>query len=140
MASAPSDLAERLLTLGVLSREQLQHALDEVTRTGRRLVPTIVALGYLDEEALAELLANQYRLPRVDLVQVSSKPGALAAVPREMCWRLRVVPLRLHGGVLVVAMDDPSDSAALDELRSVTKLEPAPVIAPVSAVEAALGN
>jgi type IV pilus assembly protein PilB len=126
--------------LALLSRDQLRRALDEADRTGRSLAATLVTLGYIEEEALVGFLTRGYRVPRVDLAQVSSDTHAAAAVPRDVCARLRVIPLRICGGVLVVAMDDPSDSAVLDELRSVAKLEPAPVVAAVSALAAALGG
>jgi len=135
-----SDLGERLVRLAVLSRDRLNSALEEAERTGRSLPATLVELGFVEEDAVVRILASEYRVPRVDLARISSKADALAAVPRELCWRLRVVPLRVSGPVLVVAVDDPSDSEMLAELRSVTGLVPEPVVASVSAIEAALGN
>lgn len=140
MAAKASDLGELLLRLAIVSRDELNRAVEQAERTGRSLPATLVKLGFLDEETLVRVLAGEYRLPRVDLARVSSEASALAAVPHELCLRLRVVPLRVRGPVLVVAVDDASDSAVLDELRSVTGLELAPVVASVSAIEAALGN
>ena len=138
MPLPPSDLANRLLELGLLPKQQLQRAVEEASRTGRRLAPTLVALGYVDEETLAAFTARQYRLPRVDLARMSIEPGVMALFPRQLRYTLRAIPLRRAGPVLVVAMDDPSEATVLEELRAVLKLEPAPVVATVSAIDAAL--
>ena len=138
MAQRPSDVGELLLSLELLSRDQLQRAVAEARRSGQRLVPTIAKLRYIDSWALAKLVGKYFRVPLIDLGKVVIDGRALASVPVEVCRRLRVLPVRLRGETLVVAMDDPSDSQALDELCSITKLHPEPVVTSTSLLDAAL--
>ena len=134
------EVEELLQSLELLSHLQLQSALAEARRTGARLVPTLVNLGYIDGSVLARLLGKYYNVPLIDLGKIVIDGRALGSVPRDVCLRLRVLPVRMRGEVLIVAMDDPSDAQALDELRAITKLHPEPVVTSASLLDAALGG
>jgi hypothetical protein len=140
MTSRASDLAERLSTLAIVSRDELARAREEGDRTGRSLAAALVDLGYIAADALALFICEQYHLPRVDLTGVSSDAVALAAVPLDVRMRLRVVPLRVRRPVLLIAVDDPSDTAVIDELKRITMLHPEAVVASVPDLDAALAR
>jgi type IV pilus assembly protein PilB len=112
-------LGEILVADGALTQEQLEDAIaaQASSETRRRLGRTIVQLGLCREEDIAAALASQLRLDTVDLTAVGPAPEALALVPRKLAERHGLLPLRLEDDVLVVAMIDPTNVVALDDVK-----------------------
>ncbi len=118
----PSDrprIGQVLMAAGILDAEQLQTALgtQAATEGHQRLGQAILDLGYCTEAELTEALSEQLGVPAVDLSQEAPDPGALERVPRRLARRHRVLPLRVENGNLVVAMADPTDVVARDDLE-----------------------
>lgn len=110
-----------LLKQGVCSRELLEHATRHTTVYGGRLGTNLVELGAVDIDELEHHLAEFLGVPRAPARWVEAPDGdALAAVPRELVQKLRVLPLCLEGRLLHVAMCDPRDSLQRDELGRAT--------------------
>lgn len=110
-----------LLYRGVCSREMLEHATRHTTVYGGRLGTNLVELGALGIDELELHLAAFLCVPQAPASWVEAPdPDALAAVPRELVRTLRVLPLRLEGRLLHVAMQDPRDSLQRDELGRAT--------------------
>jgi type IV pilus assembly protein PilB len=122
-------LAEILLDGGLVHEEQLAAALDEHERLGRSLGRILVESGALTEAQLVEALAHQIGLPFVDLGDHGVDGSAVALVPPAVCRRHTVLAIGHEDGRLLVAMADPSNVFALDDVRSVTGIEPRPVVA-----------
>src|SRR5580692_2885356 len=116
MAQPPSRIGELLVREKMVSLQQLQQAQDEAKRTGKRLGATLSRLGYVNDVALTQFVAKQYSLPSVNLSEVEIDPVVLKLVPREICEKHQVIPIRRQGPTLVVAMADPSNIFAIDEL------------------------
>lgn len=116
---------------GLVTSEQLETALSEQRRdtTGRRIGEILVALRFLSEPNLMKVLSRQLDCPIVDLNQEPPDPIALATVPSEFAMRHHLVPLHRNDDTLVVAMADPLDIHALDDLRLLTGLDIAPMLA-----------
>jgi hypothetical protein len=113
--------AAHLLRRGVCSRELLEHATRHATVYGGRLGTNLVELGALDIDELERHLAEFQGVPQAPARWVEAPDGnAIAAVPRELVKKLRVLPLCLEGRLLHVAMCDPRDLLQRDELGRAT--------------------
>nr|MCU0255782.1 Flp pilus assembly complex ATPase component TadA [Vicinamibacterales bacterium] len=132
-------LGEMLLAEGILSPEQLREVLAvQQAHKGLRLGRVLIDLGYVTEVALADLIADQLRLPTVELAGGAPAPEALAALPRDIALRTRCVPWLLEGRDLVVATADPTDVHALDLVSFKTGRRVRPAVAPENDIQVAL--
>ena len=133
-------LGEMLVAQGIISPEQLEEALrlqkkaDKATRIGRLLVE----LGYVTELQLADLIADQFRLPSADLTTLEVSPDAVSRVPRELAVKHRCLPLLVEGRDLHLITADPTDVQALDAIGFKTGLRVRPVVAAESEVASAI--
>ncbi len=122
-------LADILLEGGLVDEAQLAAAYDEHQRAGRSLGRILVEHGVLSEAQLVEALAHQIGLPFVDLTEFSVDGSAVALVAAAVCRRHTVLPIGYDEGRLLLAMADPANVFAVDDVRSLTGLEPRPVVA-----------
>ncbi|HEX6135618.1 MAG TPA: ATPase, T2SS/T4P/T4SS family [Longimicrobiales bacterium] len=132
----PGPLGQMLVSSGAITAEQLEAALAQQAGTGERLGAILVRQG-LDADHVARMLARQLRLPHAS-APLQPDPAALALVDRALAVRLRVVPLSLTERGLRVAMADPLDLAAVEDLRFRTGRRIDACVATPMAVEAAL--
>ena len=114
-------LGQRLIEAGLIDQTQLQAALSEQQRTKQTLGSILIRLGFVDEEAVAAAIAAQARVKYVDLGQYSPQPEATQRVQENFARQKRLVPISFVGKALVVAMANPLDVLALDELRHLAK-------------------
>jgi type IV pilus assembly protein PilB len=135
-----SRLGELLVREKMISLQQLEEAQEEAKRTGRRLGAALSQLGYVDDQELTHLLAKQYSLPSIDLADFDIDPDVLALVPRHEALKHMVIPVNRAGGTLIVAMSDPSNIYAIDELKFLTQYHIEPVVAAESAIEEAIAR
>jgi len=106
-----------LIAAGLIDEKQLEIALAEQDKTGAKLGATLAELGFASEEAVSHALANQSGVDHVDADREELEPAALALVPEATARRLNALPLRREGKALRVAMSDPTDIVAIDELQ-----------------------
>jgi type IV pilus assembly protein PilB len=135
-----SRIGELLVREKVLSLQQLQQAQDEAKRTGKRLGATLSRLGYVDDQKLTQFVAKQYSLPSINLGEIDIDAAVLKLVPRDICEKHQVIPVRRNGPTLIVAMADPSNIYAIDELKFLTQYNIEPVVSSEGALEAALSR
>ena len=135
-----SRIGELLVREKMLSIQQLQQAQDESKRTGRRLGATLAKLGFVRDQELTQFVARQYSLPAINLGDIDIEPAVLGLVKRDVCEKHQVIPIRRHGSTLVVAMADPSNIYAIDELKFLTQYNVEPVVASETAIEQALSR
>ncbi|MCX7687410.1 MAG: GspE/PulE family protein [Fimbriimonadales bacterium] len=119
--------AQRLGEL-IAARTDLQEPVDEY----------LVRIGAIDERTRARVLSLMYGVPLLDFQTVTVQPEALALVPREVALRCKAVPIGVQGSQLVVAMADPADIVALDDLRTASGREIAIAVAPRPQIQDAL--
>ena len=135
-AGAGSPLAMMLNKRGLLGAAHLQ----ELTRIRQEapdaVIKIIVSRGWLTEKAIHDLLAAELRIQQITLTEVTIDIAVAALVPAALCRRQLIVPLRIEGKRLTLAMADPFDSGLLQELRFITGLEVLPLLASIAAVEA----
>jgi hypothetical protein len=123
-------LGTLIIRAGLLAEEQLEEALQEVMRTGRRLGEVLLERGWIAEKDLGRMLAGQKDLPYVEVTASDAQPEALQALPAENARRQVALPLRYDDGQLVVAVADPSNELAIENLRRLLGSEPKLVVAP----------
>ena len=112
-------LGELLLDAGVLEEAQLREAL-AASPPGERIGQTLIRLGMVDELEVAHALADQLGLEFIDLTGITPHPLAVDRVPTRLAERHQLVPLSLEDGLLTIAMADPADVVALDDIRVVS--------------------
>ena len=133
-------LGDILFEGGHLTLEQLAQAVAQQKLLGRSLGRVLVDLGMLTEGQLVSALATQIGLKFVDLAEYAVDGSAVARVPESVCRRHTALPIGYEDGKLVVAMADPANVFALDDIRSMTKLDVKPVVATKSDVLAAINR
>jgi type IV pilus assembly protein PilB len=133
-------LAEVLLEEGLVSYEQLEQAQAEQARTGASLSRVLIDLGLVDEQDLVAALAKQIGLPFVDLADYPVDPAAASLISEQLAKRYSALPIGYEGSKLVVAMSDPANVFALDDIRTITGLEVKPVVATRSDIAAAIAR
>jgi len=133
-----SQLGELLLRRGRLNDSQLSRARSEHKRTGDPLGAAIVSLGYLAEHEIAECLRHEYACLVVDPATAAISTAAIDLVPPVLARRHDLVPLALNGNSLTLAMADPSDIAAINEVKFVTGRDVRAAVATLSSIRTAL--
>jgi len=133
-------LGDILLEDGLLTPEQLSTAVEEQRRLGRSLGRVLVDLGHLSEGQLVAALATQIGLRFVDLSDYPVDGSAVSRVPHTVCRRHNALPIGYDEGKLIVAMADPANVFAIDDIRALTGLEVRPVVATRPDVLAAINR
>ncbi len=131
-------LGDVLLEGGLVTPDQLTHAVDEQHRLGRSLGRVLVDGGILTEGQLVAALAAQIGMRFVDLGDVQVDGSALARVPGHVARRHTAIPIGYEDGKLVVAMADPANVFAIDDLRGISHSDIKPVVATRNDVLAAI--
>jgi type IV pilus assembly protein PilB len=122
-------LADILLEGDLVTEAELAAAFDEHQRDGRSLGRVLVEQGVLNEAQLVAALAHQIGLPFVDLTEFAIDPSAAALVPSAVCRRHVALPIGYDEGRLLLAMADPANVFAQDDVRTLSGMEVRPVVA-----------
>jgi type IV pilus assembly protein PilB len=131
-------LGEILVEQGLISREQLEQALFEQSRTDQLLGRILIDLGLVKESDLMAALAAQVGFKFVDLSDMTIDPTAAGLVPETVARRYHALPVGYEDSKLVVAMADPSNLFALDDIRTITGMDVQPVVATAGDIEQAI--
>jgi type IV pilus assembly protein PilB len=122
-------LGDILVREGLITLEQLKKALQEQKSSGMRLGYTLVKLGFIEETEVTKMLARQYRMPAVDLSRFEVDPKILKLLPPDIATRHTVLPLKREGRTLTVAIADPNNVTAIEDIKFITRCDVFPVIA-----------
>jgi len=133
-------LGEILLKSGVLTEEHLDKALEHAKRSEARLGDALLHLGYVSDNELAKALAQQLGLKFVDLSKSPPDPDLAKIVPRDVAEEYGMVPLAHKDGVVTVAMAEPPDLYAVDNLRFILNCEISFVLAGKDTVRDAISS
>jgi type IV pilus assembly protein PilB len=128
-AATPDKLGDILVREGLITLEQLKKALQEQKSSGMRLGYTLVKLGFIEETEVTKMLARQYRMPAVDLSRFEVDPKILKLIPPDIATKHVVLPLKREGRTLTVAIADPNNVAAIEDIKFITRCDVFPVIA-----------
>jgi type IV pilus assembly protein PilB len=135
-------LDELLLARGLITEEQLEEARFQSSERGRSLGRTLIELGFVTEGALVEILAEQLGFEFVDLAEERIDASVIALVPEATARRHTCIPVRLEDNDrrVVVAMADPANVVAIDDVRALTKKDVRGVVATKADVVAAINR
>ncbi|MBI3610950.1 MAG: type IV-A pilus assembly ATPase PilB [Nitrospirae bacterium] len=134
----PEKLGKLLITGRLITEEQLQKALLMQKKEGGRLGSILVKMNFIEEDRLLKFLSQQYGIPAIDLSKVQIDPAVTKLVAAEVVHKYHVIPIKRSGATLSVAMVDPTDVFAVDDIKFMTGYEIEPMIASEAAVMAAI--
>lgn len=113
-------LGELLIREKVISPAQLADATEEIRRSGGKLGYALAQLGYLEEVQLVDFLSRQYGVPSLDLDGVDVTEEVISMIPKEVAERHGLIPIDVQGSSIIVAMSDPSNIYAMDDIKFLT--------------------
>jgi type IV pilus assembly protein PilB len=122
-------LGDLLVESGLITEEQLQSALKEQKLLNMRLGDVLITQNYITEQQLIEVLEFQLGIPHIQLYRQKIETKVINLIPQKLAVQHSVLPVRVEGNKLVLAMADPMDYFAIDELRMTTGLRIEPAIA-----------
>jgi len=127
-------IGELLLKEKRITPEQLQEALNYQRQNGGKLGYNLIKLGYVKDEEITALLSKQYGVPSIALTQFEIDPAVVKLVPADTALKYQIVPLSRAGATLTIAMTDPTNVFAMDDLKFMTGYNVEPVVASETAV------
>jgi type IV pilus assembly protein PilB len=130
----PVRIGELLLKEKRITTEQLQEALNYQRQHGGKLGANLVKLGYVKDEDITSLLSRQYGVPSISLNQFEIDPAVIKLIPAETARKYQIVPLSRAGATLTIAMTDPTNVLATDDVKFMTGYNVEPVVASETAV------
>jgi type IV pilus assembly protein PilB len=128
-------IAQKLLESSLISQEQLARALESQQSQGGTLSYNLVKTGAISEMAFAEFMGQVYNVPAVDLDMVPIEPSAVDLIPSDVATKFQVVPLKREGRTLTVAMANPDNIFAIDDIKFITGFDVRPVVATETAIK-----
>ena len=131
-------LGEMLINAGILTEEQLSKALEIKKGTDERLGTILVKEKFITEAQLIETLCKQMGIEFIDLASTHIDPGLTQFVPKAIARKERVIPVRIEGDNLYLAMEDPMNFVAIESVRNASKKKVIPLIAYTDAIKHAL--
>ena len=131
-------LGELLVREKLISLSQLRTAQEEQQKGGGNLGYALAKLGYISDDEITNFLSQQYRVPTIDLTDYEIDADIVKLVSKEQCEKHRVVPVSRTGNSLIVAMADPTNLHAIDDLKFLTSYNIEPVIASETAIIATI--
>jgi len=131
-------LGEILIANQIISEEQLQRALDFQKREGGLLGEILVKLGYLSELDIVQALTAQYGFPYLPLESYELRKDLAKLIPENVARQYGIVPLDIMGSILTVAMPNPLNSKAIEDIEMITKKKLHVFISTVTAMREAL--
>src|SRR5918911_3338954 len=134
----PVRIGELLLKEKRLTPAQLQEALNYQKTHGGKLGYNLVKLGLVKDEEITALLSKQYGVPSINLQQFEIDPGVIKLVPGDTALKYQIIPLSRTGATLTIAMTDPTNVFAMDDIKFMTGYNVEPVVASETAVVEAI--
>src|SRR5687767_11710225 len=127
-------IGELLLKEKRITAEQLQEALNYQRQQGGKLGINLIKLGFVKDEEITALLSKQYGVPSISLQKFEIDPAVIKLVPAETAQRYQIIPLSRAGATLTIAMTDPTNVFAMDDIKFMTGYNVEPVVASETAV------
>jgi type IV pilus assembly protein PilB len=134
----PVKLGELLLKENMVTPQQLQEALGHQKSHGGKLGKAFVQLGYVRDEEITSLLSRQYGVPSINLDHFEVDPTIIKVIPAETSRKYQILPLSRSGATLTIAMADPTNVFAMDDIKFMTGYNVEPVVASETSLEEAI--
>jgi type IV pilus assembly protein PilB len=133
-----SRLGEILVKDSLISADQLKQALEYQKKSGGRLGTCLVKMGLVSDDDITAVLSRQYGVPSINLKFYEVDPSVIKLVPQETAVRYQIVPLSRVGSTLTIAMTDPTNVFAMDDIKFMTGFNVEPVVASETAISEAI--
>src|SRR5437016_5288243 len=134
----PVRIGELLLKEKRITADQLQQALTHQKAQGGKLGYNLIKLGLVKDEEITSLLSKQYGVPSINLSQFEIDPGVIKLIPADTAEKYQIIPLSRAGATLTIAMTDPTNVFAMDDIKFMTGYNVEPVVASEAAVVEAI--
>src|SRR5258705_2745146 len=134
----PVRIGELLLKEKRITPAQLQEALNYQKTSGGKLGFNLVTLGFVKDEEITSLLSKQYGVPSINLAQFEIDPAVIKLIPADTAEKYQIIPLSRAGATLTIAMTDPTNVFAMDDIKFMTGYNVEPVVASEAAVVEAI--
>jgi len=131
-------LGELLVRNQLVSEDQLKKALEAQKVDGGRLGASLIKLGYIKEDELAAFLSKQYGVPSINLSEFEIDSAVIRLLPAEVAQKYQIIPINRAGSTLIVAMADPSNIFAIDDIKFMTGYNVEVVVAPEASIKNAI--
>lgn len=131
-------LGKLLVNNAVISDAELSAAQESSRSSGTQLAGELARLGYVEETKLIEFLSRHYGVPSIDLEEVKIEEEVIDLIPKDVAERHSVVPVDKQGSTIVVAMSDPSNIYAMDDIKFLTGFNVEVVVTSDSSIQSAL--
>ncbi len=131
-------LGEALVSAGLITPEQLERAIEIQRSSGKRIGEVIISMGLLDEDRLGRVLAQELGIPFIPEREIEVKPEAASLINEQAARRYRAVPIDRRGNTIVLAMADPQNVFALDDVAFITGCDVQPVVTTEKGVDRAI--
>jgi type IV pilus assembly protein PilB len=133
-------LGEILVKESLITQDQLQKALEFQRANGGKLGSCLTKMGYITDDDITGVLSRQYGVPSINLKYYEIDPNVIRLIPQDTALRYQVVPLSRVGSVLTIAMTDPTNVFAMDDVKFMTGFNVEPVVASESAIADAISR
>ncbi len=133
-------IGELLLKEKRITPQQLQEALNYQRANGGKLGLNLIKLGFVKDDELTALLSKQYGVPSINLTQFEIDPAVLKLIPADTAQKYQVLPINRAGATLTIAMTDPTNVFAMDDIKFMTGYNVEPVVASEASVAGAIAR
>jgi type IV pilus assembly protein PilB len=140
MAAGAARLGDMLVKATLITKDQLQKALQQQESSGGRIGSNLVRLGFISEDDITSFLSRQYGVPSINLSHFEIDPSVIKLIPAEIAQKHQVIPINRTGNVLTVAMADPSNIFAIDDIKFMTGFKVEPVVAAETSIKNAINK
>ena len=130
----PIKLGELLVKENLITPQQLQESLQYQKQHGGKIGYNLVKLGFVKDEEITQLLSRQYGVPSINLARFEIDPSVIKLVPAETAQKYQIIPLSRAGANLTIAMVDPTNVFAMDDIKFMTGYNVEPVVASETAI------
>jgi len=133
-------LGQLLVSKNIITEEQLEKAVELQKKEGGRIVSNLIKLGFLKEDVLVDFLSKQYHVPAVTLSPQEVDPSVVKFIPYDVAHKYQIFPISKNGATLTIAMTDPSNFFAIDDVKFMTGYEVQAAVAKESAIKEAIAT
>jgi len=133
-------LGELLTKASLINQDQLKEALKVQKEAGGKLGETLIKLGYVSEEDITECLSQQFGVPSINLAHFEIDASVIKLIPADVARKYNILPVNKTGATITIAMADPTNVFAMDDIKFMTGYNVEPVIASELGIKAAIDN
>jgi type IV pilus assembly protein PilB len=133
-------LGELLTKASLITQDQLKDALKHQKESGGKLGETLIKLGFVSEEEITECLSQQFGVPSINLAHFEIDSSVIKLIPAEVARKYNILPVNKTGATITIAMADPTNVFAMDDIKFMTGYNVEPVVASELGIKASIDN